>query len=224
MYVEGTILVSKRRRLVHLCETRWKERHESLMTLVALFPAVVKCLEEMQVIGNLATSRNASLLLNSLRTCANIMALAIAQHMSSVLLPLTSQLQSKSLDFVSCCTEVDAIVTVMAHYRNSEDAFGEFFSKASELFQMVETEITVPRLTGNQRHRANATTLQPDMAKTGEAYIRVHVFYPSRDYMLTELNDSFLCHRRNAFALQCLVPKFTHTSSLIDIQRAIELY
>ena len=48
------------------------------------------------------------------------MALEIAQHMSS---SLTTQLQSKSLDLVACCTEVDAIVAVMAHYRNSEDAF-----------------------------------------------------------------------------------------------------
>ena len=92
--------------------------------------------------------------------------------------PLTSQLQSKSLDLVACCAEVDAIVAVMAHYRNSEDAFGEFCSKASELFQMVETEITVPRLTGNQRHRANAITLQPGMAQTGETDFRVNVFHP----------------------------------------------
>ena len=124
MDAEGTIFVSKRRRLVRLCETRWIERRESLMALVELFPAVVKYHEEMQVTGNVAASRNASLLLNSLRTCANIMTLAIAQHMSSLLLPLTTQVQSKSLDLVACCTEIDAIVAVMAHYRNPEDAFG----------------------------------------------------------------------------------------------------
>ena len=67
--------------------------HESLMALIELFPAVMKCLEEMQVTVNLATSRDASLFLHSLRTCANIMALEIAQHMSSLLFPLTTQLQ-----------------------------------------------------------------------------------------------------------------------------------
>ena len=129
MYAEGTIFMSKRRRLVDLCETRWIERCESFMALLELFPAVVKYHEEMQVTGNVATFRNASLLLNSLRTCANIMALAIAQYKSSLLLPLTTQVQSKSLDLVACCAEVDSIVAVMAHYRNSEDAFGEFFPK-----------------------------------------------------------------------------------------------
>ena len=146
------------------------------MALVKPFPAVVECLEEMQVTGNLATSRNASLLLNSLRTCANIMVHALSQHMSSLLLPLTTQQQSKSLDLVTCCTEVDAIVAVMAHYRNSEDAIGGFFSKTvfqnffSRLFQMVGIEITDPMLTGNRRHRADATTLQPGMAQNAEAY------------------------------------------------------
>ena len=50
VHAESTIFVSKRRRLVHFCETRWIERHESLMALVEPFPAVLKCLEEMQVI------------------------------------------------------------------------------------------------------------------------------------------------------------------------------
>ena len=79
---------------------------------------------------------------------------------------------------------------------------------------MVGTEITVPRWTS-----CKCTTLQRGMAQNGEEYFRVNVFYLFLDYMLTELNDRFLRHRTNAFALQCLV-----TSSLIEIQPAIELY
>ena len=62
------------------------------------------------------------------------------------------------------------------------------------------------------------------MAQNGEAYFRVNVFYPFLDYLLTALTDRFLCHRTNALTMQCLVPKITQTSSLIDIQPAIELY
>ena len=54
MYAEGTIFVSIRRRLVHLFKTRRIECNERLMALVEPFPAVMKCLEEMQVTGNLA--------------------------------------------------------------------------------------------------------------------------------------------------------------------------
>ena len=111
------------------------------MALVELFPAILKCLEEMQITGNLATSRNASLLLNSLRTCVNIMALSIAQHMSSLLLPLTTHRQSNSLDLVACCTQVDAIVAVMAHYRNSEMHLDQLFPKLLNCTKWLEQKL-----------------------------------------------------------------------------------
>ena len=197
----------KRRRLVHLCETRWTDRRESLMALIELLPVVVTCLEEMQVTGNLTFFRNASLLLNSLWTCASIMVLAIAQHMSSLLLPLTTQLQSKSLHLVACCTEVDAIVSVTL--QEIRRCILIFFSKASELFQMVGIEITVPRLTDNWTScKCNhSSACHGSKWRSILSSFRVNVFYLFLDYMLTELNDRFLCHRTNEFALQCLVQK-----------------
>ena len=225
---DDVIPASRRKRLTHLCETRWVERHESLLALVELFPAVLRCLETMQVEGNASTSRNASLLLNSLKNCANIVGLAVAQHISSLLLPLTTQLQSKSLDLIACCAEVDAVVVVLRQYRESADAFADIHSKASALCDVAGTEITVPRVTGRQRHRAN---IAPEVQQEGgnqqtpqELYFRVNVFNPFVDYLLTELHDRFVCHKSNAFALQCLVPKFSQKASLADIQPAIRMY
>ena len=74
--------------------------------------------------------------------------------------------------------------------------------KAYDLCQMVGTETTIPRLTGNRRHRANATTIQSGMAQNGEACFRVNVLHLFLDYMLTYKQ----IHRTNAFALQFLVP------------------
>jgi len=98
--------------------------------------------------GNAATSRNASMLLHSLETSANIVGLAVAQQMFSLLLPLTTRLQIKSLDLSVCCAEVDNIVAVLTQYRGSTEAFANIHHKADDLCEMVETEITVPRLTG----------------------------------------------------------------------------
>ena len=47
---------------------------------------------------------------------------------------------------------------------------------------------------------------------------------PFVDYLLTELQDRFLWHRSNAFALQCLVPRFSKTLSVKDLQPAINMY
>jgi len=80
-----------------------------------------------------ATARVDSLLLNSLKNGANIVGLAVAQHMSSLLLPVTTQLQTKSLDLIGCCSEVDSVVAVLKQYRESPDAFADIYCKASEL-------------------------------------------------------------------------------------------
>ena len=225
---DGVSPVSRRKRLSHLCETRWVERHESLLALVELFPAVLRCLETMQVDGNAPTARNASLLLHSLKTCANIVGLAVAQHMSSLLLPLTTRLQTKSLDLIACCTEADAVVAILRQYRESADAFADIYCTVSTLCNMAGTEITVPRVTDRQRHRANAICADSDLQQVDgsqqtpqETYYRINVFNPFVDYLLTELHDRFLCHRSNAFALQCLVPRFSRTSSACnyDVRR-----
>lgn len=236
---EDAIPACRRKRLKHLCETRWVERHESLLAVVDLFPAVVRCLETMQMEGNAATSRSASMLLHSLKTSSNIIGLAVAQHVSSLLLPLTTLLQAKSIDLIACCAEVDAIVAILKQKRESPGAFSDIFAKASALCSLAGTEITVPRLAGRQQHRSNANVaISPSDLQQGEdgepsqqtpvtpqeIYYRVNVFNPFVDYLLTELSDRFLGHRSNAFALQCLVPKFCRSSVLSDVQPAIALY
>jgi len=136
---EREMFVTKRRRLKHLCETRWIERHESLLAVVELFPAIVRCLEDMQVDSNVPTARNAAMLLNSLKPCSIIIGLVVAQHISSILLPLTTLLQSKSIDLVDCCSGVDTVVSVLKKYRETPETFNDIFCKASVLSEMIGT-------------------------------------------------------------------------------------
>ena len=147
---ENEMFVTKRRRLKHLCETRWIERHESLLAVVELFPAIVRCLEDMQVDSNAPTARNAAMLLNSFKTCSIIIGLVVAQHISSILLPLTTLLQSKSIDLVDCCSEVGTMVSVLKKYRETPETSNDIFCEASVLSEMIGTEVTMPRLAGRQ--------------------------------------------------------------------------
>ena len=147
-------------------------------------------------------------------TCANIMVLALAQHMSSLLLPHTTQLQSKSLDLVAYCTKVKVIVAVTLQ---------EFRRFIWIIF--FQSFWTVPN--GWNINYCSNVNWQPETSwkcnhfsvwhgpkwRSALSSQCVNVFYLFLDYMLTELNDSLLCHRTNAFALQCLVPKCKQTSS-----------
>ena len=58
--------------------------------MLNLSTAIVRCLEDMQVDSNASTARNATMLLNSLKPCSIIIRLVVAQHISSILLPLTT--------------------------------------------------------------------------------------------------------------------------------------
>ena len=43
-----TATSSRKCKLIPLCETRWVERHDSVVTFVELLPAIYKTLDELQ--------------------------------------------------------------------------------------------------------------------------------------------------------------------------------
>ena len=214
-------------------ETRWVERHEALTALIDLFPAVIYCLTDMQNEGNAATSKAAASLLHGLASSATLVGLTVAEHVSMLLLPLTSSLQAISIDLVACCTEVDSLVAVLRRYRESNCKFAEIFSKTERLAKMLDLELKVPRTTSRQLNRCNVvapaateTTLPSTPSAEAENYFRIAVFNPFIDFMLSELNDRFTCHRSNAFTLQVLIPKYTNANGrpAPDLQGIIDVY
>ena len=56
---------SKKQRLLSLCETRWVERHDAVLTFVELFDPLVVCLTECLALDR-ETATSAQMLLNSL--------------------------------------------------------------------------------------------------------------------------------------------------------------
>ena len=233
MQERGDLPIQRLHRLKHLCETRWVERHEALTALIDLFPAVIYCLTDMQNEGNAATSKAAASLLHGLASSATLVGLTVAEHVSMLLLPLTSSLQAISIDLVACCTEVDSLVAVLRRYRESNCKFAEIFSKTERLAKMLDLELKVPRTTSRQLNRCNVvapaateTTLPSTPSAEAENYFRIAVFNPFIDFMLSELNDRFTCHRSNAFTLQVLIPKYTNANGrpAPDLQGIIDVY
>ena len=83
----------------------------------------------MRADGNTATSKNAASLLHNLDNSSTVIRLAVAENMSALVLPLTTLLQSKSLDLISCCKEVDAILSVFSDFRASDDTVMHRYSR-----------------------------------------------------------------------------------------------
>ena len=229
MQANNTMASTRVKRLQHLCQTRWVERHASLLALKELFPAVVECLTDMQTESNAATSCSATSLLHSLTNSVTLVALAVVEHMASLLLPLTTALQSKSIDLVTCCREVDAVLSVLKDYRMSDSAFHRFFVSAQSLASCVGYELQVPRLTSRQKHTANTVCDEPDdnaapASRRTETYFRVSIFNPFIDFLITELTDRFTRHRNNAFLLQAFVPYFCCNYDVTDLGPVFEMF
>ena len=220
------------RRLKHLCETRWVERHESLSALVELFPAVIQCLTDMRTDGNAATSKNAASLLRNLGNSSTLIGLAVAEHMSALLLPLITLLLSKSIDSITCCKEVDAILSVLRYFRTSDDTFSRIFASAQYLCSHLGLELVIPRITSHQTHRTNINvdevnaqeSVESSTVSPVETYYRISVINPFVDFLVTQLTDRFTSHRSNAFLLQAFVPDYCSSYSVEDLVPVFEMY
>ena len=182
----------------------------------------MQCFDELQTDGNAATSRNASALLNSLKNCTTIVALAVSEYFSSLLLPLTTLLQSKSLDLVACCNEVDDLVSLLQEHRATVFSFSPIFASSVKLCSIVGASVVIPRSTSRQQHRSNILSVVPTLSD--EDYFRISVYTPFLDFLLTELTDRFISHRSNAFLLQMLVPKYCLSHVSADLVQVLETY
>jgi len=87
---------SSRQKLKPICTTRWVERHDSIIVFVALLPAVVSTLEELQQENKqVEVATKAATLLNSVQKCTFLIAALVLQHTSGIILPVSKLLQKK---------------------------------------------------------------------------------------------------------------------------------
>ena len=168
-------------------------------------------------------------LLNSLKSSTTLVSLAVAENLSSLLLPLTKLLQSKSIDLIVCCSEVDDLISILRKQRGSDSSFNEIFSSALHFCSIVGIDMTIPRTTSKQLHWSNivnVTSSSSDSTSTSckDDYSRISIYNPFLDFLLTELSDRFTCHRSNAFLLQMFFPASSFQYNVSDLTPVFNMY
>ena len=93
---------SRKSCLVSLCETRWVERHDSVLRFADLYKAIVHTLEDLCNDQNFETSNKATILHSACEKDSFVIALLIARNVLSFTLSLSVALQSESQDLASC--------------------------------------------------------------------------------------------------------------------------
>lgn len=194
---------SKKRRLVRLCETRFIERHESIISFVELFKFIVLSLEIISS-KTWSISSKASAFLAAVEKSDFLLSLFVCEQLFSLTLPLSVQLQEKSMDFVSAMNRAKELIRTLHQIRETADGFfNDIFQTASQMSKdLYDIDLVVPRVTSRQTTRANPPCTTP------ESHFRVTIFIPCVDALIQNMTERLLVNEDILSSFQILLPGF----------------
>lgn len=188
----------KKKRLKPLCQTRWVERHDSVIVFYDLLPAIVASLNEISKTSsdNKVTSL-ASCYQSAICKFEFVMALSVCVIVFGITKPLSVHLQKSALGITDAYDLIDECNKSLTSCRSEH--FTSVFKFAKEMATTLGVEVEVPRIVGKMRHRVNVGSSSPF------EHYKINMFYPFVDYLLSELTTRF--HKNHpVFELQQIIP------------------
>lgn len=174
------------KQLMSLCETRWVERHESVLRFKSLFSEVIRALENISQWRDSEASSKATMLLNSLTTTSFITSLCILSDLLGASSAISSLLQKKALMKYEAENTIKNLKNLLLIKReNATEYLKNIFIEVSSMHESFGLPISKPRITNKQVNRNNITTSSP------EEYYRISIYIPLLDDVLTDMNTRF---------------------------------
>lgn len=191
---------SDHHRIKTLCETRWCERHEAVLLFKEMLVPIVSTLEKMAYLPNEHNKRS-SLVLNSISSSSFLVSLVVSSKLLGITYSLSQYLQKKDIDLCSALDHVRKVKAVVEDLRHNADSeFKKLFEEAKELANLLQLELTMPRIATAQKNRQNPPAANP------EDYFRISIFIPCIDDLISGLSERFLAHEAIIASLQYLIP------------------
>ncbi|CAF1397927.1 unnamed protein product [Rotaria sordida] len=143
------IILSKKKRLLSLCETRWVERNVALETFLELYVSISNTLDCLRIEGN-STSEQ---LYHSINSFETITSLCAACFLLSEITPLSRLLQTPTIDFGIAHHQVLSLLnTFETRETNATDYFKNIvFEQAKQISEELFIQPAAPR-THQRRH------------------------------------------------------------------------
>ena len=131
----------------------------------------------------------------------HIVFFCVAKDVLEVVKVPATKLQKKDQDIYQAYSLIDEVLYRTDSLReNVEEEFKDWFREAEQLAESLDVEIIILRLTGRQRHRANAPS------STLEDYYRKNVAIPFLDHLKEHMHARFSEEIRKANALFSRIP------------------
>lgn len=154
----------RKTKLKKLCDTRWVERHNSIITFKELYVFIVLALEDLQGDANQETSSKATLYLNSVTNSHFLVSLEVSAVCFAFTVQLSIALQSKQQDLSKALSDVLVIKSALESLRSDADnQFKQIFNDVVTMGKSVNIEIKMPRICKRQTQRVNVISENPEI-------------------------------------------------------------
>lgn len=202
-FIKDLFPCTRHQTLLKMCETRWVERHDSLLRFKELYLPITNTLRELEHHHNLETSKLAFQLSKTITSSSFVISLYIIEKLFAITLPLCKSLQQINVDLSECCQYVNNCMQVInSIHENSEEEFHKLFLDVENVLSLVDETVKMPRLNRQSTYRNNIPADSP------EQYYRRSIFLPFFDYFKSQLIERFIKHNYIISGLQNLIPSF----------------
>ena len=229
---------TKKKHLAGLCKTRWVERHTCFETFLELYKYLSICLKaislphlfpelvlvtpddpESEKWGwekNKETKITAQGLHAGIKRPEFIMAFVEVKNSLHLLKGMTVKLQKRDNDTLVAYNMIEETRKKIESLRfNIEREHKQWFEEAQKIAEMLDTEMSVPRVVGRQVHRAN------NEAATALEYYRSNYTVQFVDHLLSEFNRRFSDENQVGIKLFKILPSYFHSQceqGLMDLE------
>jgi len=186
-FILKNTLKGQNRTLTSLCETRWIERHDSVIQFQICLPEIIESLEAISEWNDLTSSTKSKILLTAMCNCEFLITLYTVSNILSIILPASRGLQGVEQDVVAAFNCIKSVIkNLNEKINNCEDVFKGIFKEDKNAMEKLDIEIKLPRTTNKQRNRANTP------ADSSEQYYLRTLFIPLTEKILEDLRERFI--------------------------------
>ena len=209
--------------LIPLSETRWVERHDSVLRFLKMYIPIVNTLQELEMSHNSSAAQPAHQLVNVITKSQFVICLMVLSEFMSYTLSLSKHIQSSTCNLLKSFSHATQMISRLNAIRtNANKEFEKIFQRACELNETVAEPITMPRITTQQSNRGNISS------NSAEEYCRRVVFVPYLDHLLQELKVRFESKNDIVTYLQMVTPKYAiklnAQQDLHNVKKCVEFY
>jgi hypothetical protein len=171
--------------LTRMCETRWIERHDSMIQFTSDLPKIIDALNIVSKWHERDSASKARGLMSAVCDCEFILAMFCVTDVLSLTLPLSTVLQSLNMDLPSALASVQDILSILQTRRTDKSHFSAVYAAAEAMMVELEISVTTPRRVKQQQNRPNPPASSPD-----EYYWRA-LYIPLLDCIIVDMQSRF---------------------------------